>query len=232
MRISILLFASSIILIDTPLPTSAEQPSEPIDAAAPAPRAKNCGESFSHNSTEEFNKKCIALAGPLAAMHGETLVLRLDNGSRKIFDNKNGVGEAEGGFGYGLADFYPSTHIFVVCDFGADSGKCTAVDGRTGRQLDFGDASPQFSPDGNWALTVEYSEDGVRSSSFAILDVRGKKPLKVWTSKASKTPLLVKAKFVAWDDDKTIRLASPGRKPVFLVQAADGTWGANRTPAN
>jgi hypothetical protein len=230
MRISILLFASSIILIDTPLPTRAEQPG-PIDAVAPVSRAKTCGESFSQNSTEEFNRKCIALAGQLAAMRGETLVLRMNNGSRKIFDNKNGAGAAEGGFGYGLADFYPSTHIFVVCDYGADSGQCTAVDGKTGRQLDFGNASPQFSPDGNWALTVEYADEGT-NSSFAILDVRGKKPLTVWTSKAGKTALPVEAHFVAWDDDKTIRLASPGQKPVFLIQAADGTWRVNRTPAN
>ena len=231
MRISTLLFASSIILIDTPSPTGAEQPSGSIDAVAPVSRAKTCGESFSKNSTEEFNKKCVALAGPLATMRGETLILRMDNGSRKIFDNKNGVGAAEGGFGYGLADFYPSTHIFVVCDHGADSGHCTAVDGKTGRQLDFGDAVPQFSPDGDWALTIEYADEGT-NSSFAILDVRGKKPLTVWTSKASKAPSLVKARFVAWDDDKTIRLASPGRKSVFLIQAADGTWGVNRTPAN
>jgi hypothetical protein len=33
-------------------------------------------------------------------------------------------------------------------------------------------------------------------------------------------------------DDKTIRLASPGQKPVFLIQAADGTWGVSRKPAN
>ena len=232
MRISTLLFASSIILVDAPLPTSAEQPSGPIDAGAPVSRTKTCGESFSKSSTEEFNKKCIALAGPLAAMRGETLVLRMDNGSRKVFDNKNGVGAGEGGFGYGLADFYPSTHMFVVCDYGVDSGHCTAVDGKTGRQPDFGDAVPPFSPDGNWALTVEYADDEGADSSFAILDVRGKKPLAVWTSKARKTSLLVKAKFVAWDDDKTIRLASPGQKPVFLVQAADGAWGVSRKPAN
>jgi hypothetical protein len=232
MRISTLLFASSIILVDAPLPTSAEQPAGPMETVAPVSRAKTCGESFSHSSTEEFNKKCIALAGPLAAMRGETLVLRMDNGSRKVFDNKNGVGAGEGGFGYGLADFYPSTHMFVVCDHGVDGGHCTAVDGKTGRQLDFGDAVPQFSPDGNWALTAEYPDDEGTDPSFAILDVRGKKPLTVWTSKARKTSLLVKAKFVAWDDDKTIRLASPGQKPVFLVQAADGAWGVSRKPAN
>jgi hypothetical protein len=232
MRISIVLFASFIILIDTLLPTRAEQPSGPIDAVAPESKAKTCGESFSHSSTEEFVKKCIALAGPLAAMRGETLVLRMDNGSRKIFDNKNGAGAPEGGFGYGLADFYPSTHIFVVCDYGVDSGHFTAVDGKTGRQLDFGYASPQFSPDGNSVLTIEYGDDEETDSSFAVLDVRGKKPLTVWTSKAGKTPLPAKANFVAWDDDKTIRLASPDQKTVFLIQAADGTWGVDRTPAH
>jgi hypothetical protein len=231
MRISILLFASFMILVDTPLPTRAEQPAGPVDAAAPS-KAKTCDESFSHSPTEEFVKKCIALAGPLAAMRGETVVLRMDNGSRKIFDNKNGTGALEGGFGYGLADFYPSTHIFVVCDYGADSSHFTAVDGKTDRQLDFGYASPKFSPDGNWVLTIEYSDDEETDSSFAILDVRGKKPLTVWTSKAGKTPLPAKADFVAWDDDKTIRLASPGQKPVFLIQAADGTWGVDRTPAH
>ena len=66
MRISILLLSSFIILIDTFLPTRAEQPSEPIEAVVPVSRAKTCGESFSINSTEEFVKKCIALAGPLA----------------------------------------------------------------------------------------------------------------------------------------------------------------------
>jgi hypothetical protein len=232
MRISILLFASFMILIDTPLPTRAEQPSGPVEAVAPASKAKTCSESFSQNSTEEFVRKCIALAGPLAAMRGGTLVLRMDNGSRKTFDNKNGEGATEGGFGYGLADFYPSTHIFVVCDFGADSGHCIAIDGKTGRQLDFGDLFPQFSPDGNWALTVEHGGEEGTNSSFAILDVRGKKPLTVWTSKAGKTHLPAKADFVAWDDDKTIRLASPGQKPVFLIQAADGTWGVDRTPAH
>ena len=230
MRISILLFASFAILIE-PLPTSAEQPSGPIDTVVPVSRTKTCDESFSRNSTEEFNKKCIALAGPLAAMRGGTLVLRMDNGDRKIFENKNGGGAQEGGFGYGLADFHPSTHIFVVCDYGPDSGHVTAVDGKTGRQLDFGYAFPQFSPDGNWVLTVEYGDEGT-SSNFTILDVRGTKPLKVWTSKARKTSLPVNARFVAWDNDKTIRLASPSRKAVFLIQAADGTWGVSTTPAS
>ncbi len=231
MRISVSLFASLIIMLDTVLPTRAEQPAGPINAVAPVSRAKTCGESFSRSSTEEFNRKCIALAGPLAAMRGEALVLRMDDGSRKIFDNKNGVGAREGGFGYGLADFYPSTHVFVVCDYGADSGHSTAIDGKTGHQLDFGYASPHFSPDGNWVLTVEYADEET-NSSFALLDVRGKKPLTVWTSKASKKRLPVKADFVAWDDDKTIRLASPRQKPVFLIQAADGTWGVSTTPPN
>jgi len=231
MRISILLYASFVILIDTLLPVRAEQPSEAIDAAAPVPRAKTCGESFSINSTEEFVKKCIALAGPLAAMRGETLVLRMDNGSRKIFDNKNGSGATAGAFGYGLADFYPSTHIFVVCDYGPDSGDFTAVEGKTGRQLDFGYVFPKFSPDGNWVLTIEYGDEET-NSSFAILDVRGKKPRTVWTSKASKTRLPAKSSFVTWDDDKTIRLAGPGQKLVFIVQAADGSWGVDRTPAH
>jgi hypothetical protein len=227
-RISVLLFASFMILIDALRPSGAQQPADPVESSS-APRAKSCGESFSHGSTEEFNKRCIALAGPLAAMRGEALVLRMDDGSRKTFDNKNGVGAAEGGFGYGLADFYPSTHIFVVCDFGVDAGDVKAIDGRTGRELDFGYAIPNFSPDGNWALTAEYGEDGVTASSFAILDARGKKPLTVWTSKASKTRLPAKSSFVAWADDKTIKLASPGQKPVFLIQAADGSWSVGKT---
>ena len=230
MRISILPFASFVILIVTLLPGRAAQPSEAIDAVTPVSRAKTCGESFSINSTEEFVKKCIALAGPLAAMRGETLVLRMDNGSRKIFANKNGSGATVGAFGYGLADFYPSTHIFVVCDYGPDSGHLTAVEGRTGRQLDFGFVFPKFSPDGNWVLTIEYGDEET-NSAFAILDVRGNKPRTVWTSKASKTRLPAKSSFVTWDDDKTIRLASPSQKRVFIVQAADGSWGVDRTAA-
>ena len=229
MRISAALFASLIILIDAPLPSGAGQPSDPTDALSPASRAKTCSESFSQTSTEDFNKKCVALAGALAAMRGETLVLRMDNGSRKILDNKNGLGASEGGFGYGLADFYPSTHIFVVCDYGVDAGHFKAVDGKTGRELDFGYASPQFSPDGNWVLAVEYGDDET-DSSFAILDVRGKKQLTVWTSKASKTRLPAKADFVAWTDDKTVKLASSGQEPVFLIQAADGSWSVSKTP--
>ncbi|MEH2508968.1 hypothetical protein V1291_000322 [Nitrobacteraceae bacterium AZCC 1564] len=230
MRISILLFASFTILVAAPSPSGAEQPSESIDAFSPASRAKTCGESFSRDSTEEFNKNCVALAGPRAAMRGGTLVLRMDNGSRKIFDNKNGVGALEGGgFGYGLADFYPSTHVFVVCDYGPDAGHFKAIDGKTGRELDFGYASPQFSPDGNWVLAVEYNDDGM-DSSFAIFDVRGDKQLTVWTSKASKTRLPAKAKFVAWTDNKTIKFTSPGKKSVFLTSAPDGTWGVNTAP--
>jgi hypothetical protein len=215
MRISILLSASFVILIEAPWPTRAEQPSGPRDVVAPLSKAKSCGQSFSKNSTKEDVRKCIALAGPLAAMRGETLVLRMDNGSRKIFDNKNGSSSPEGGFGYGLADFYPSTHIFVVCDFGVDSGQCMAIDEKTGHQLDFGDAFPHFSPDGNWALAIESSGDEEPSATFAILDVRDKKPLSVWTSKATKTPLPAKANFVGWDDDKTVRLASPAENQCF-----------------
>lgn len=230
MRISVVLFASFIILIAAPSPSGAQQPSQSIDAVPPVARAKTCAESFSRNSTEEFNKNCIALAGPLAAMRGGALVLRMDDGSRKIFDNKKGVGALEGGgFGYGLADFYPSTHVFVVCDYGPDDGQFRAIDGKTGRELDFGYASPQFSPDGNWVLAVEYGEDGM-DSSFAIFDVRGDKKLTVWTSKASKTRLPAKAEFVAWTDNKTIKFTSPGKKSVFLAPAADGTWGVNTAP--
>lgn len=229
MRSSVLLFASLIVLIDAPLPSGAQQPSDSTDASSPAPRAKSCGESFSRDSTADFNKKCVALAGPLAAMRGDTLVLRMDDGSRKIFDNKNGGGASEAGFGYGLADFYPSTHIFVVCNYGDDAGQSKAIDGSTGRELDFGYLFPQFSPDGNWVLTMEYGEDGT-PTNFTILDVRGQKPLTVWTSKASKTRLPAKAKFEVWTDDKTIKLSSPDQKSLLLTRAADGSWSVGKTP--
>lgn len=225
MRNFVLLFASLVVLIDEPLSASAEQLSE--QTGAPASRVKTCSESFSRDATAEFNARCVALAGPLAAMRGGALVLRMDDGSRKIFDNKNGFGRSEGGFGYGLADFYPSTRIFVVCDHGADGGQCTAVEGRTGRQLDFGNTFPQFSPDGNLVLTEEGGED---ETSFAILDVRGKRQRPVWTSKESKTPLPARATFVAWIDDKTIKLESPDKKPVVLIQGSDGTWSVNAAP--
>jgi hypothetical protein len=153
----------------------------------------------------------------------------MDDGSRKTFDNKNGDGASAGGFGYGLADYYPSTHIFVVCDYGPDGGQVKAIDGKTGRELDFGGSYPRFSPEGDWALTVEYDEDGVTASSFTIMDARGKKPLAVWTSKASKTRLPAKSSFVAWTDDKTIKLTSPTEKPIFLIQAADGSWNVSNT---
>lgn len=229
MRISALLSVSITILVSLPLSTHAQQTTAPNEIAAQ--RTKSCGESFPRNSTEEFNRKCIALAGPLAAMRGEVIVIRLDNGSRKIFDNKNSEGAAAGAFGYGLADFYPDTHIFVICDHGPDSGHCLAIDGRTGRQLDFGYAFPQFSPDGNWVLSIEYGgEDD--TASFAILDVREPKSRTVWKSKTSKPRLPAKVDFVAWDDDKTIRLASAGRKPVLLMRADDGSWGLGTTPGH
>ena len=162
-------------------------------------------------------------------MRGEVLVIRMDNGSRKTFDNKNSDGASVSAFGYGLADFYPETHIFVVCDYGPDSGHSLAIDGRTGRQLDFGYKFPQFSPDGNWVLTIEYSGEDETDSNFAILDIRGKKPLTIWKSQTSKTHLPAKADFVAWDDNNTIRLASPSQKPVFLIRTSDGSWSVSKT---
>jgi hypothetical protein len=229
MRIPAFLFASFVILTGSPSSTSAQQAAEPSDATAPASRAKTCGESFSRSPTEEFNRKCIALAGPLAAMRGEVLVIRMDNGIRKTFDNKNSDGASVSAFGYGLADFYPETHIFVVCDYGPDNGHSLAIDGRTGRQLDFGYTFPQFSPDGNWVLTIEYRGEDETDSNFAILDIRGKKPLTVWQSQTSKARLPAKADFVAWDDNKTIRLASPSQKPLFLIQTSDGSWSVSKT---
>jgi hypothetical protein len=78
-------------------------------------------------------------------------------------------------------------------------------------------------------MIIEYGDDET-DSSFAILDVRGKKQLTVWTSKARKTRLPAKADFVAWTDDKTVKLASSGQEPVFLIQAADGSWSVSKTP--
>jgi hypothetical protein len=152
----------------------------------------------------------------------------MDDGSRKVFKNNKEGGAAEGGFGYGLADFYPSQHIFVVCDYGVDAGQCKAIYGRTGRELDFGYALPNFSPSGDWALTVDYDEDGLTPSNFTILDARKDKPLAVWTSKASKARLHAKSKFVAWTDDRAIELAAAGQK-VFLIQAPDGRWSVSKT---
>ena len=232
MRISVLLLAE-LILAYTPLPTRAEQLSQPIEAAAPASRAKSCLETIPNTSTEEFSKKCIALAGSLAGMRGEILVLRMDNGERKSFNNKDGTGAMEGGYGYGLADFYPSMHIFIVADFGADDSRVTAVDGRTGRTLDFGYAVPHFSPLGNWALTIEYDEDGVTQSDFTLLDVRGKKPVKIWALKNSKKRLPPNAKFAEWVNDSTISFTNSGRKSVFLFQAENGAWDISTTiPSN
>jgi hypothetical protein len=230
MRIPALLYVSIIFLFNPSLPGHAEQAFKPIDAAVPS--GKSCGESFTRGPTEEFNKKCITLAGSLAVMRGEVLVIRMDNGSRKLFDNKNSDGASAGAFGYGLADFHPATHIFVVCDYGPDSGRSLAIDGRTGRQLEFGYSFPQFSPDGNWVLTIDYSGEDETDSSFAILDIRGKKPLTIWKSKTSKRHLPAKVDFVAWDDNKTIRLARAGQKPLFLIQAEDGSWGVGTPPGN
>ena len=230
MRIFLL---AGLILANAPLSIRAEQPLEPAEAAAPVSRAKTCRESIPNTSTAEFSKRCIASAGPLAAMRGEILVLSMDNGDRKSFNNKDGTGAIEGGYGYGLADFYPSTHIFVVADFGVDAGRVTAVDGRTGRTLDFGYALPHFSPLGNWALTIEYDEDGVTESDFAIFDVRGQKPIKMWASKTSKKRLPAKAKFAEWINERTIRFTSSGQKSVFLFQGDNGAWGISTTmPSN
>jgi hypothetical protein len=181
---------------------------------------------------EEFNKKCIALAGPLAAMRGEVLVLRMDDGSRKRFDNKNSLGATVAGFGYGLADFYPSMHIFVVGDYAADSTDFTIVDGKTGRELKLGNAFPQLSPNGNWILAITYSDYEGVDTVFAILDVRDKDPLTVWTSRTSKTPLPAKTDFVAWVDDMKVRLTNPSQKAMFLFRADDGTWRLSPKGAN
>lgn len=218
----VLLFASLMVLVDAHQPASAEQFSEQANASAS--RARTCTEAFSYETTAKFNERCVALAGPLAVMRGGALVLRMDNGSRKIFDNRKGSGALEGGFGYGLADFYPSMRIFVVCDHGADGGQCTAVEGRAGRELDFGNAFPRFSPNGSLVLTEEVGEG---ETSFTILDVRGKKQRLIWQSKESKIPLPAKATFAAWIDNKTIKLESPDKKPVVLTEGSDGTWSVD-----
>jgi hypothetical protein len=234
LAVSALFFASAMISIDTPSPARAEQPAETGDATTSASKGKTCGETFDRRSifTEEFNRKCIALAGPLAAMRSETLVLRMDDGSRKKFDNKNSLGATVAGFGYGLADFYPSTHVFVVGDYGADTTDFTIVDGRTGHELNLGSALPQLSPNGNWILAITYSDYEGVDSDFVILDVRDKDPLKVWASRANKPPLPAKTDFVAWVEDTKVRLTSPSQKVMFLFRTDDATWHLSPTGAN
>lgn len=208
----------------------AQQAVEADPAALHAARPKSCGESFPRSATAEFNRQCIALAGVRAAMRGNALVIRLDDGTRKTFNNKDSAGASADAFGYGLADFYPSTHIFVVTDYGPDDGKSIAINGRTGRQWDFDFAFPQFSPDGNWVLAITYSGEEETDSSFAILDVHGQEQREVWSSKTAKPGLPAKAKYLAWDNDTTIRLEAAGQKPVFLIRAGDGRWAVRRTP--
>lgn len=224
MRIAVLSLAGLTLLVG-PLTAVAEQLS--ADAIPAASRAKSCGESFSQTSTAEFNRQCVALAGPLAAMRGDTLVIRMDDGRRKIFDNKNSSGASVSAFGYGLADFYPATHIFVVCDYGPDSGESKAIFGKSGREINFGYSFPQFSPDGNWVLKIDYGEDET-DTKFAILDVRDNKEITVWKSETRKTRL---PRFVAWTDDSTIKFASRDKKQAaVLSRGADGAWSVRKTP--
>jgi hypothetical protein len=226
MRIAVLPLAGLALLV-APLAVVAEQLSRPPDAIPSASGARSCGESFSRSPTAEFNRQCVALAGPFAAMRGDTLVIRMDDGRRKIFDNKNSSGASAGAFGYGLADFYPATHIFVVCDYGPDSGESKAIYGKTGREIDFGSSFPQFSPDGNWVLTIDYGEDEA-DSSFTILDVRDNKEITVWKSETNKTRL---PPFVAWTNDDTIKFASRDEKEAaVLSRGAGGAWSLRKIP--
>ncbi|MGJ4950602.1 hypothetical protein [Bradyrhizobium sp. HKCCYLS20291] len=221
------LLVSTILLVGAAWPSRAQQASPPSGTASAAVRAKTCEESFSRSPTEEFNKKCIALAGPLAAMRDNTLVIRMDDGSRKTYTTTTDAIDV-GAFGYGLADFYPSLHLFVVCNHRVDDGVCTAVDGRTGRELEFGSAFPHFSPTGRWALAEEYGEEEI--DNVVVHDTSGKQPVKVWSSKENKIQLPAKTKFAGWVDDKTVKLTNADGKPMSIVQAADGRWRISKTP--
>lgn len=173
-----------------------------------------------HAPSYEHDKKCVAMAGALAASRDGSLVLRMDDGTRKVFKGGN-----ETGYGYALLDYNPQTHQFVVGDLGDDGGDLFVIDGRTGRKIEVGNAYPSLSPDGRFIFVEAGDPNDGAPTTFTILDATTTpKAKRLWRASAGKGLLLASATFGAWETNDTVRLDAKDHAPMFVILAADGTW--------
>lgn len=204
---------------DAPAQTSSAA-SAPKDA-----RHKTCGDDVLDLSTDALNRKCVAAAGRLAASRKDELVLRMDDGTRKVFKDPSDL--AEDAYGYALVDFWPEQHVFFI-DFAMDDGGIsTVVFGKTGLAVDCKYASPHLSPSGV-SLLLEDNGDPSDPSSFTMIETNGGTSAKtVWRSKDDPTTISTHGlDFVGWDSDTKARFKL-GNGPdgfVLLVRADDGHW--------
>jgi hypothetical protein len=170
----------------------------------------------------DVEAKCLAEIHGIARRAGKQLLLKLDNGSTKLFtdtDDCETVGESC--VHTSLVSRLPLQHLFVLKEDRYEGFNSIIVSGRTGEVFRIADGVPNFSPDGKRFVVAAFDEqDGI--NQVAVYGTNVFPPVPEWTYLPKS--FMDGFEFVAWRGNNKVELRSVDQKSAATISQTSGGW--------
>lgn len=170
----------------------------------------------------DVEAKCLAELNGIASRADKNLILKLDNGSTKLFtstDDCETVGESC--VHTTLVGYLPLQNLFVLSEGRYEGFNSLIVNRHNGELFRITDGVPHFSPNGKrFVVAVLNEQDGL--NQVAIYSTNAFPPVREW----SHTPNSFAAgfEFVAWNGNDKIELRMVDQKSATTIDHTSGAW--------
>jgi hypothetical protein len=157
------------------------------------------------NETVPETRDCLSRLKGLATRSGEILRLNLANGKTKVYKNNERAcddGDYEKCVVFRILRYYPGPQSFLISYSSGECGHLELVSRRTGGVVELA-STPQFSPSGNYLISVDDSDGCERQYDFAIWSTKSDPPLREFQYRAQHFGYW---KLIGWNSDERIRL--------------------------
>jgi hypothetical protein len=198
---------------------------------APAPSNPYCGkyDFGDHEDGKVQEASCLNRLSKLASRSGNTLTLKLGNGSAKTFRSNPEACQndnADKCVDYRLIGYHPSARLFLVLARGYETRECQFVNVQNGTISKYLSV-PHFSPDGSTFIVINDDITGARKYDIVIGTVASNPPVTRWGQAANDDEIW---QFQRWLDEDSVYLKSDHQEAV-LTRAGNG-WRLQRKPPN
>ncbi|WP_316224491.1 MULTISPECIES: hypothetical protein [unclassified Bradyrhizobium] len=170
----------------------------------------------------DVEAKCLAELHGIAHRAGKQLLLKLDNGSTKLFTDTDACETAgESCVQTSFVSHLPLQHLFVLKEDRYEGFNSIIVSSHTGDVFRIADGVPHFSPDRKRFIVVAFDEqNGI--NQVAVYSTNVFPPAPEWTYVPKS--FMDGFEFVAWSGNHKIELRSVDQKSAATITQTLGGW--------